>query len=39
VVDELKGSWPVLAPEVHENRLTVVGGVYDLETGLVDFLP
>jgi carbonic anhydrase len=39
VVDELKGSWPVLAPEVHENKLTVVGGVYDLETGLVEFLP
>lgn len=39
VVDQLKGSWPVLGPEVREERLTVVGGVYDLETGRVEFLP
>ncbi len=39
VVDQLKGSWPVLGPEVREDHLSVVGGVYDLETGLVEFLP
>lgn len=39
VVDQLKGSWPVLGPEVREGRISVVGGIYDLETGLVEFLP
>jgi carbonic anhydrase len=39
VVDQVKGSWPVLGPEVREGKLSVVGGIYDLETGLVDFLP
>jgi carbonic anhydrase len=39
VVDQLKGSWPVLAPEVREGKISVIGGVYDLESGLVDFLP
>lgn len=39
VVDQLKGSWPVLGPDVREGRLSVVGGIYDLETGLVEFLP
>lgn len=39
VVDQLKGSWPVLGPGFREDRIAVVGGVYDLETGLVEFLP
>jgi carbonic anhydrase len=39
VVDQLKGSWPVLGPEVREEHLSIVGGIYDLETGLVEFLP
>lgn len=38
VVDQLKGSWPVLGPEVREDHLSVIGGVYDLESGLVEFL-
>jgi carbonic anhydrase len=38
-VDQLKGSWPVLGPEIREERLTVVGGIYDLETGLVEIIP
>jgi carbonic anhydrase len=39
VVDQLKGSWPVVGPEVRDGHLSVVGGIYDLETGLVEFLP
>lgn len=38
VVDQLKGSWPILGPEVREEKLTIVGGIYDLETGLVEFI-
>lgn len=37
VVDELKASWPTLAPRVRDGRLTVVGGVYDLDIGIVQF--
>lgn len=39
VVDQLKGSWPVLGPEVREEKIAVVGAVYDLETGMVEFIP
>lgn len=39
VVDQLKGSWPVLGPEVREEKISIVGAVYDLETGLVEFIP
>ena len=39
VTDQLKGSWPILGPMVREDEIAVVGAVYDLETGAVDFLP
>lgn len=38
VVDQLKGSWPVLGPEVREGKVSVAGGIYDLETGVVGFI-
>jgi carbonic anhydrase len=38
-VDRLKGAWPVLGPEIRAGRLSVAGAIYDLETGLVEFLP
>ncbi|MFQ3580333.1 MAG: carbonic anhydrase [Chloracidobacterium sp.] len=34
-VEKLKGLEPVLAKRVREGKLKVVGGVYDIETGLV----
>lgn len=37
VVDGLRSSWPTLATRVREGRLQVVGGVYDLDIGLVLF--
>ena len=37
-VQKLQKSEPILAPLVREKRLMVVGGVYDLTTGLVEFL-
>ncbi|HLP43294.1 MAG TPA: carbonic anhydrase, partial [Fibrobacteria bacterium] len=39
VVDQLKGSWPILGPEVREGKVTVMGAIYDLDDGLVEFLP
>lgn len=37
-VEQLKGLEPVLAKRVREGSLLIVGGVYDLETGLVTFI-
>jgi len=34
-VEQLLGLQPILAPKVKEGRLRIVGGVYDLKTGLV----
>jgi carbonic anhydrase len=39
IVSELKNSAPILAPEAQAGLLTVVGAVYDLDTGTADFLP
>ncbi len=36
-VEQLKNLEPVLAKRVREGSLLIVGGVYDLETGLVTF--
>ncbi len=36
-VDELRASWPVMAPRVRENRLAILGAVYDLDIGIVLF--
>jgi len=38
VVDALKASQPVLGPAVASRRLTIVGGRYDLETGVVELI-
>ncbi len=38
VVEQLKGSRPILAELVEHGRLTIVGGRYDLETGQVEIL-
>jgi carbonic anhydrase len=38
VVDQLRGSRPVLSELVAQNKVQVVGGVYSLETGRVDWL-
>jgi carbonic anhydrase len=38
VVDQLRGSRPVLSELVAQNKVHVVGGVYSLETGRVDWL-
>jgi len=38
VVDQLRGSRPVLSELVAGNTLRVVGGVYSLDTGRVDWL-
>jgi carbonic anhydrase len=37
-VETLCGLDPILAPRVHDGRLTVAGGVYDLATGAVTLL-
>jgi len=39
VVRQLRGSKPVLAELVDHGSLTVVGAVYSLETGKVEWLP
>jgi|SRR5579872_2340527 len=38
VVDQLRGSRPVLSELVAQNKMRVVGGVYSLDTGRVDWL-
>jgi carbonic anhydrase len=38
-VEELKQLEPVLAKRVREGKIKIVGGVYNLETGRVDWLP
>jgi carbonic anhydrase len=37
-VERLKGLKPILAPQVKQGRLKVVGGVYDLRTGTVSLV-
>jgi carbonic anhydrase len=37
VVDQLKSSWPTLATRARDGRLQVVGAVYDLDMGIVQF--
>ena len=37
VVDDLRGSGPILSDAVHEGRLKIVGARYDLEDGKVEF--
>lgn len=37
-VDQLKSLEPVLAKRVREGSLLIVGGVYDLETGIVTYI-
>ena len=39
VIDEINSSWPILAPLSHKGKLEVLGAVYDLDDGLVTFLP
>jgi carbonic anhydrase len=39
VVQQLRTSKPVLAPLVERGALTIVGGVYSLETGKIVWLP
>jgi carbonic anhydrase len=39
IVNQLKNTAPFLAPAAKSGMLTVVGAVYDLETGTADFLP
>jgi len=39
VVEQLRSSKPVLAHLVRENKLRIVGAVYSLDTGRVDWLP
>ena len=39
VVQQIRGSAPVLAPLVNRGQLTVVGAVYSLDTGRVAWLP
>ncbi len=38
VIGQLRGSQPVLAPLVERGALTIVGGVYSLDTGKVAWL-
>ena len=38
-VEKLKKLEPILAPRAKAGRVKVVGGVYDLRTGVVEFLP
>jgi carbonic anhydrase len=38
VVDQLRGSKPVLSELVAKGSMRVVGGVYSLDTGRVDWL-
>jgi carbonic anhydrase len=37
-VEKLKAAGPVIAPLVEEKKVEVVGGLYDLRTGRVEFL-
>jgi carbonic anhydrase len=39
VVNQLSASKPILAEAVAKRKIKVVGGVYDLETGVVKLLP
>jgi len=39
VVRQIRGSAPVLAPMVDRGTLTIVGAVYSLDTGKVNWLP
>jgi carbonic anhydrase len=39
VVDRLRSSKPLLAHLVHEGKLRIVGAVYALDTGRVQWLP
>jgi carbonic anhydrase len=36
-VEQLKGLEPILAKRVREGSITIVGALYDLESGLVEF--
>ncbi len=38
-VEQLKNLEPVLSKSVKNNTLKIVGAIYDLETGIVEFLP
>ncbi len=38
VADQIRGSWPVIAPLVHGKDVAVVPAVYDLDSGKVRFL-
>jgi carbonic anhydrase len=38
VMEQLRGSHPVLSELVEEHRLRVVGGVYSLDTGRIDWI-
>ena len=37
-VERLRGLEPILAPRVKDGKVKVVGGVYDLSTGVVTML-
>jgi carbonic anhydrase len=37
-VEKLKTAGPVIAPLVEEKKVEVVGALYDLRTGRVEFL-
>lgn len=39
VTKQLKYAQPILAKEVRHHKLTIVGAVYDLNTGLVTVVP
>ena len=39
VVGQLKESEPILKENVDKNRIKIVGGVYDLDTGVVNLMP
>jgi carbonic anhydrase len=38
-VNQLRNLEPLLAKRIRENSIKIVGGVYDLETGKVNFVP
>jgi carbonic anhydrase len=37
-VERLKGLEPILAPRVKDGTVKIMGGVYDLKTGLVSLI-
>jgi carbonic anhydrase len=39
VVESLRASKPVLAAMARDERLTIAGARYDLDTGAVEWLP